>query len=542
MPNIPEPSKEYAEIELVRHNLQCPSDYIAVSYAWGAPNGVQILEANDGTIVFITLNLWHFLCAQSAALAGKVLWIDQICINQQNLSERASQVSLMSRIFEKASETIIWLGQEDEHTEHSYYCIHKFARIPAHTVRMLRDGTKAYPLERSLVDGPGRHLRDLLARPWFTRLWALQEAVLGTAPRFVCGTQSASWHDFVTAVINTTLVFEIDCPNTIPTMRALRNSRHSGRQIPLVDLLLLTHRDFLCSDSRDRVYALLSMQGSLSDFKVDYAATTKEVYKSVAEALVKSTSSLDILRAVRSNPLRLLANLPSWVPDWRIVSYANDLMENYSFQACKDLIATRHGEVSSNCLKVEGRIIDYVYQIEKPDDVELLVEGAVNRASAQTFLRELPNRVYHGIPETNYTLPKRFEALLVWTILCGHYTLTGDPPNPMCLPIEDWIWRLLIGSDGDSHDEFSARRLWVQVGQTCEGRTLLALEQRTIALGPQSTEVGDVICVLHGSKVPIALRRQGDKWTVVGWCYVDGVMFGEAVTRAEDEAHIFELI
>jgi hypothetical protein len=80
-----------------------------------------------------------------------------------------------------------------------------------------------------------------------------------------------------------------------------------------------------------------------------------------------------------------------------------------------------------------------------------------------------------------------------------------------------------------NHNEPNERSFWVEVGRTCDSRIILALEQRTIALGPPNTEVGDVICILHGSSVPIALLHQGDKWRVVGWCYVAGVMFREAV-------------
>jgi hypothetical protein len=284
------------------------------------------------------------------------------------------------------------------------------------------------------------------------------------------------------------------------------------------------------------------MQDSVSDFQIDYAATTEEVYISVAQALIKTSASLELLRAVDGNLLLQSPDLPSWVPDWRGVSKASVSIDGYRFQACKDFVATRYTEVASTCLKVEGRIIDYVYQVESPDQVQVLVKGDDNRAAAQSFLRALPDRVYHGIPETNYTLPKRFQSLLVRTILCGHYTFLGGSLYRISWTNEEWIWKLLNGTDVGNDNEHNARSLWVEVGRTCESRTILALEQRTIALGPPNAEVGDVICILHGSNVPIALRHQGDKWRVVGWCYVDGVMFGEAVSWTEDEADVFELI
>ena len=135
-----------------------------------------------------------------------------------------------------------------------------------------------------------------------------------------------------------------------------------------------------------------------------------------------------------------------------------------------------------------------------------MTEGKDNPAAAQAFLRALPEGDFHGISETNYTLPKRFEALIVRTILSGYYTLNGDSLHRVDWTDEERIWKLLNGNIAGKYDEQSARSLWVEIKQTCECRTILALEERTIALGPADTEMGDMICILHGSKVPIALR------------------------------------
>jgi hypothetical protein len=302
----------------------------------------------------------------------------------------------------------------------------------------LNDGTMLYPLDRALIDGPGRPLRDLLARPWFSRPWALQEAVLGAAPRFLCGTHSASFGEFGTAVLCASVVFEIDCPNTIPTRYALRNNRRKGHQNTLLSLLIETYWLFDCSDPRDQVYALLSMQNSLPDFQIDFSARIEDVYVSVAQALIRSTGSLEILGAVDSNDSPHLpgeAVLPSWGPVWRVFSWANPFAEIFPFQACKDFVTTRHRELAPNCPKVEGHI-DYVHRVERPDHVKVLTEGNNNRAAAQAFLRAIPEEVYHGIWGTNCTLPKQFQALIVRTILTGHYTPYGGPPPPSIGPTE----------------------------------------------------------------------------------------------------------
>jgi hypothetical protein len=69
-----------------------------------------------------------------------------------DLSERACQVSIMSRIFENATETIIWLGKEDDDTEHAFQRIQHFANLPEETVDVLRAGTLSYPPDRSFIE------------------------------------------------------------------------------------------------------------------------------------------------------------------------------------------------------------------------------------------------------------------------------------------------------------------------------------------------------------------------------------------------------
>jgi hypothetical protein len=141
-----------------------------------------------------------------------------------------------------------------------------------------------------------------------------------------------------------------------------------------------------------------------------------------------------------------------------------------------------------------------------------------------------------------YTLPKQFEALLVRTIMAGHYTPYTSRLQPLADTDVERIWSILIGDNADEVSNLDARGLWSEVGHACHSRNIFALEKHTIALGPPNTEAGDVICILHGSKLPIVLRRQDDKWGLVGQCYVDGAMFGEAVTWTEFEVDNFELI
>ena len=43
-----------------------------------------------------------------------LIWIDAICINQEDLLERNAQVTLMFRIYGSAQQALVWLGIEDQ--------------------------------------------------------------------------------------------------------------------------------------------------------------------------------------------------------------------------------------------------------------------------------------------------------------------------------------------------------------------------------------------------------------------------------------------
>jgi hypothetical protein len=72
--------------------------YKALSYTWGAPKPTRQITVN-GSKLTIRRNLYHFLCMFTGHNFRHVyLWVDQICIDQQNLVERSSQVQFMVRI------------------------------------------------------------------------------------------------------------------------------------------------------------------------------------------------------------------------------------------------------------------------------------------------------------------------------------------------------------------------------------------------------------------------------------------------------------
>ncbi|KAH8693352.1 heterokaryon incompatibility protein-domain-containing protein, partial [Phaeosphaeriaceae sp. PMI808] len=131
--------------------------FVAVSYCWGTAEQTIPIQCGQ-RILLVTPNLASALLAirPAAREAPELFWIDQLCINQRNLSERAHQVKIMGHIYQQAAKTVVWLGKEEPY----------------------------FPLLQELhhnlppLDSPvWKCLANVLQRPWFRRVWVIQEVV-----------------------------------------------------------------------------------------------------------------------------------------------------------------------------------------------------------------------------------------------------------------------------------------------------------------------------------------------------------------------------
>jgi Heterokaryon incompatibility protein (HET) len=99
------------QVTLVRL-LEKPS-YSALSYEWATDTADQII-ALDEKQFYIRQNLWDYLAQLRHEQLAVHLWIDGICIDQQNVEERNHQVHRMSAIYSQANLVLTWLGKDEE--------------------------------------------------------------------------------------------------------------------------------------------------------------------------------------------------------------------------------------------------------------------------------------------------------------------------------------------------------------------------------------------------------------------------------------------
>lgn len=87
--------------------------YTALSYCWGSTADTRHLIRINGLSFAVSRRLHDALCFIRDFKDG-LFWIDAICINQNDLPERAEQVKIMHRIYERAHKVIVWLGASYE--------------------------------------------------------------------------------------------------------------------------------------------------------------------------------------------------------------------------------------------------------------------------------------------------------------------------------------------------------------------------------------------------------------------------------------------
>ncbi|KAJ5728978.1 uncharacterized protein N7483_003486 [Penicillium malachiteum] len=73
-----------------------------------------------------------------------------------------------------------------------------------------------------------------------------------------------------------------------------------------------------------------------------------------------------------------------------------------------------------------------------------------------------------------------------------------------------------------------------EMGSMVLGRRSLCSQSGYIGLAPPRAKTGDHVVVLEGKRLPFILRKvDGGFWKVIGECYVQGIMYGEAFDSQE---------
>ncbi|KAF4630015.1 hypothetical protein G7Y89_g8120 [Cudoniella acicularis] len=267
--------------------------YEALSYVWGDVTKTEYLICNE-KLLEITASLVTALRAVRRPETSRTLWADGICINQQDMDERASQILLMSSIYSQAAQVICWLGDDDGgHASFTFSLADRFATETkldsistdglatmdaaafiggqvGYTKQILTTmGRGGENLLRLLESNIPVHIAPLLQRPWFSRMWVRQEVGYASKALIVCRNSEVDCKALHWLLVWAVLFDEVFGSFSLPT-RSLSTFESYGRA-PLVSFLelLVECRQFESTDPRDKVFALLSHPSAWVEGKLD---------------------------------------------------------------------------------------------------------------------------------------------------------------------------------------------------------------------------------------------------------------------------------
>lgn len=170
------------------------TSYEALSWHWGTgPEEYAVIITQDNKQYKKRVRKELALALKYLRLPDKTrtLWVDSICIDQSNDNERSQQVQMMSRIYTRADQVSIWLGEDTDESKLAIDFINKEIMHLNNFDRLCSD---------KLYSDKWRALMGLMQREWFSRRWVVQEIALASKARLYCGPDSISWKALAVAV------------------------------------------------------------------------------------------------------------------------------------------------------------------------------------------------------------------------------------------------------------------------------------------------------------------------------------------------------
>lgn len=320
--------------------------YTAVSYMWGLDNTTSDIVLN-GRVLTVRNNLFDLLLRLSET-AQTLLWVDAICIDQENIDERNHQVGLMGKIYAQAASVIVWLGADDRRVEKalkraqpsprktrddaSEDQIGKCTDSDDDTSGIMTSYERSFPLLHSkdakrtplyraldmLAVGPHggtthvahtmphepfNELIALCQHPYWSRAWIVQELILAEDIWIRCNSvqlhleafeeqlsQVRGWlrgRKLIRAPRELARILESPAAKLL----AKRNKWHGSHGRSYINPWDSGFGILGCSDVRDRVYAMAAVMDPKLIITPDYSKTPSEVFRDIFEQHLQRTGA-----------------------------------------------------------------------------------------------------------------------------------------------------------------------------------------------------------------------------------------------------------
>ncbi len=255
-----------------------PPEYDALSYVWGTLEVVSPIFV-DAFEIPVTQNLSIALRHLRYQDRPRTMWIDALCINQQDAQERIEQVQLMGDIYAKAERVLVWLGLRTQDLDKAMDLINELASAQ-HIATLPKPRSLGTAVHYDQPEDDDIKKLDPLQKyvdsAWFRRTWVLQEVSLARKAILCCGDRHIEWDDITNFL--TWRQHHMECcidilplrpkkalMDSVNKMGWLQGIRSHLAADGILGLTLLESeaRNRSCTDDHDRIYGYLGIMKKL---------------------------------------------------------------------------------------------------------------------------------------------------------------------------------------------------------------------------------------------------------------------------------------
>lgn len=572
-------SPSHVECELVHVSLCGAPAYDAISYTWGNPQKDCGIVVN-GEWLPTSANVYEILHGSSESAfswASRYIWIDFLCINQDDCSEKNQQVPMMRKIYLQAAQVIISLGNPQDYA----------ADIAIQHIRDLHSAIlqKRWPYKSSAAAFDRRFFKlwfklsrlgwdafsTLLKHPLWTRVWIVQELALAKKLWMVYGDNVLDWEEFILVLkalckVDYDTIFATDGDTMFPIsllegkspwdgialisrILHIRETVQAGDHVSFEELMMIS--PYLAStDPRDHVFGLEGLVTSpiVPQLLPDYGAsrTVESLYIDVAHSFLRQSDHLWFLHLAGIGFPRNYNDLPSWVPDWStetensLIKVLNTI-QTYSIVRPSSLPAK-----NQKILSLEGNSIGVICKLttlpimRSPVGKAAMDNSTAIRTSLINGIKEVLEITSGERPESYPNGEPYSEA--TWRAIVG-----GGYKSPAAASLGQGYEILLFlikvydaSTSGEKNPEFDEPQadMWEKIAMfrdfvdgalTSVGRKFAILSSGHFALVPGQAAVGDSVFCMCGITLPLVLREKNKtsegsgSHELVGDSYVHGL-------------------
>lgn len=582
-------------------------EFLTLSYTWGSHQNPRTILVNNHPFQ-VTENLESFLRYFRNSYLDRIdnqrtgLWIDAICLNQKDIAEKNVHIKSMKDIYSRALTTIVWLGPEtagtrqameyiDLASESHFECLNTSTGGSENKCKFLTDAR-----ENCLESGLIKSLQEIVTRPYWTRLWVIQELALsGPNMKILCGDTYAQWKNFNRAILQ---IFNGDRQvwhkarpesgvdinlfqaslnrlSRLSSVAGQLSARNQRSSTTFLTGLFRIMRSSEQKDLRDKVYGVVSLlDPSLAMLIMpDYELGVEEVFLDFARALVGWSGGLDVVfEQARYKEWKEGGN--SWVPRWERLGdgHPNPMGAGTSFRASGeakpgfrfegeklvargffvDVIPEQWGVSTTTTTSPEGdtnigKMNPYGDEDARREAIwrTLVADSEFKTGKrAPAFYQKILNFPL-DIPDPQkldmldhclgafYDMRREYFDLPLWGKKFGDYfPASAETTRELVAEKGD----ILPWKDKDDLQPFTQCRFMIST------RKLVVTGKGYLGLARMEVKKGDLVAILFDCGTPVVLRRRKtadggnekqEEYDIIGQAYIHGLMDGEGMGMLE---------